>query len=325
VTYGRPVTSRYTRVLATLLLCGAVAVGLPDRTSAAISEEVPASSRQDRLLWADDGTGLRNLHIRSSRADGTGMRRVYDNRRGFTMALVPSPNGRRVAFVTCCTDDIPLLVVAPTKGGRHLAPLKAHPELEAADGLAWSPDGTRLAFRAILTEGEQRVASIWTIRLDGTDLQRVLTLGAVLPDGGSEIHDTMVWTDEGILYAEAGQLRLATAGTSTVVMDRVGDVRVTPDGRWLVLRRFDGLDQQVWMARPDGTGARKVLQWDLDGSRFMYHSVVPNRDGSRLLAYRMELRSADGRDEWIAWDTAEGPRSHERLPVRNDASAITWY
>jgi Tol biopolymer transport system component len=319
-------TSRLLRVLAALLMYAVVGISLPGRASAAPEERVAASKVQDRLLWAESGPGLRNLHIRSSRVDGTGVRRVYDNSRGFTMVLVPSPNGRRVAFVTCCRGDLPLLVVAPTKGGPHLEPLKDHPELEAADGIGWSPDGTRLAFRAVVQEGEQQVASIWTIRTDGTDLQHVLALGDVCADsGGPGTDDTMVWTDDGILYTAAGELRLASDGTSTLVMSRVRGVRTTGDGQRLLLRRVTGLKQQVWLARRDGTRPRKLLQWDLDGSRWMYLEVVPNRDGSRLLAHRLDLRDVGGREGWIAWDTAKGPRSSEPLPVRDDASAVTFY
>lgn len=313
---------RSLHVVVALLVHAAVALSMPHRAAAAPAEHLAAGPGHVRLVWASSGPGTRNLHVRSGREDGTGAHRVYDNARGFTMALAPSPDGRRVAFVTCCRDDLPLLVVAPTAGGPHLAPLESHPELEAADGLAWSPDGTHLAFTAIVQEGAQRLASIWTVGLDGSDLQHVLTLGDVLADDAPALGSRMAWTRAGILYTEGGDLRLASAGTSNVVLERVWTVTPTADGRRLVLLRGTPRHRSVWIATAAGTGAREVARWRLDAAR-TYLDVVPNRDGSRLLAARIPS-DFSAAPEWVAWDTRRGLRTAEVLPLPARASVVAW-
>ncbi|SEC80861.1 WD40-like Beta Propeller Repeat [Nocardioides exalbidus] len=320
-------TSRLLRLAAAVLVYGGVALSLPERSDATRQEEpvrAATAPQADRVLWTESGRWTRNLHVRSSRVDGGGVRRVYDRLRGSTSALVPSPDGRQVAFVTCCRDVRPLLVVAPTTGGPALAPLADHPELEGVRGLGWSPDGQRLAFTALVAEGEDLVASLWTVRLDGSDLEHVLTVGDVLGEEPLGLTgETTAWTRAGIFYTQGDALRLARDGTSEVVMRRVHGVSTSMDGRWLVLQRQRGLVSQTWVARTDLSRARKVLQWDLDGSRWAYRGVVANRDGSRLLAQRQDVR-AGGPHHWIAWDTTNGPRSHEVLPVPEDTSVVAW-
>ncbi|RYB91085.1 hypothetical protein EUA93_19350 [Nocardioides oleivorans] len=320
-------TSRALRVAAAVLVYAGVGLSLAERSDASpegVASRSVTAPRADRLVWAASGTGLRNLHVRSSRTDGTRVRQVYDNARGFTMRLVPSPNGRRVAFVTCCRDDLPLLVVAPTSGGPHLAPLEDHPELEAADGIGWSFDGRSLAFTAIVQEGEQRIASLWTIRLDGSDLQHVLTLGDVLGEDAPSLLDTVVWTDEGILFSNVGKLMLAHDGTSSPVMGGVWSVSSSADGRRLVLLRGTRWRHEVWLSRADGSGATKVAQWRLREPT-TYVEVAANHDGSRLLALRSDGYSYSPESAWVAWDVRKGLRSAEVLPVPDDTSVLAWH
>lgn len=307
-------------VVATSTGVPVVALAAPERT--AVERSAPVRTA-DRLVWAERSSGLRNLHVRSARADGTGVRRVYDNPRGFTMTLVPDPRGRRVAFVTCCRSDLPLLVVAPTKGGVHLEPLRDHRELEAADGLGWSPDGRSLVFTAIRQVGAARIQSIWTIRLDGTGLREILALGDVLSDDGPGTGSTIAWTRRGIFYTDRGELRRAHDQTSSLVMREVASVRASGDGSRLLLVTGGRERRQLWMARSDGGGARKVAAWRLDGA-YAYGDVTPNRDGSRLLAVRFPS-TYDSAPDWIAWDVGAGLGSAERLPVDRDADVVAWH
>ena len=291
------------------------------------ADAAPASDRAavgPLLVWAQDGTGLRNLHLRSSRVDGSRLRKVFDNPRGFTTSLVMDPSGRRVAFATCCRGDLPSLVVAPVAGGRHLTPLEAHPELEAVSGIGWSPDGRSLAFQAVTDRDGARMASIWTVGVDGSDLHEVLALGDVLAEDGPSLDETMVWTDDGVLYTEDLELLLATDGRSTPVMGEVGAVRVSGDGSRLVLLRGAGGPRlQVWVARPDGSGARRVAALPTGGDTMYSRDVVPNHDGSRLMVLRSTL--LDGRFDyrWVAWDVDGGLRSAVPLPV-TDTLAAAW-
>lgn len=302
----------------TVLVPGS-SVALPGRSG---EERTSTVAVRHRLVWAEPSTGLRNLHVRSSRLDGTDSRRVFDHPRGFTVTLVPDGRGRYVAFGTCCRDSMPQLVVAPVLGGPHLEPLAGHRELTAVGDIGWSPDGRSLAFVAITVRDGVRTSSIWTVRLDGSDLREVLTLGDVTAEG-VEPGVTMAWTRAGILYTAVGDLRLARDGASRLVMRGVRSVRVSGDGRRLVLARTRGDRAQVWIARPGGAGARKVLEWRSGGATY-YAGVTPNQDGSRLLAYRTVTRDHRSVSAWVAWDVASGPGGAEVLPLDDGASAVAW-
>ncbi len=274
-----------------------------------------------RLVWAEDTKGMRNLSVRSSRLDGGDVREIYDYPRGFTLTLVPDSAGRRVAFATCCSDDIPQLVVVPVLGGTPIEPLAEHPELTAVDGIGWSPDGRSLAFEAITERDGQRLTSIWTVRLNGSDLREVLVLGEVLPEDSPTLRERVVWTDQGILYAEQGDLYLASEQTSRRVMRGVGSVVPSGDRRWLLLTRYRNGRNQLWIARPDGSRARKVAQWDLEGET-RYWEMTPNHDASRILALRSVDSDYSSAPDWVVWDTKKGPASAEVLPV--EANVLAW-
>jgi Tol biopolymer transport system component len=306
----------YVVVVGSILLAGGV-------TADAAPARDPSPARP-LLVWAQDGTGLRNLHLRSARVDGSRLRKVFDNPRGFTTSLVMDPSGRRVALATCCRADLPSLVVAPVGGGRHREPLARHPELEAVSGIGWSPDGRSLAFQAVTDRGGARTASIWTVGVDGSRLHEVLELGDVLADDAPSLDETMAWTDDGILYTEDLELLLATDGRATRVMGNVGAVRVSGDGSRLVLLRGAGAPRiQVWVARPDGSGARRVAALPTGGDTMYSRDVVPNHDGSRLMVLRSTYRDGRFEHRWMAWDVDGGLRSAVPLPI-TDTVAAAW-
>jgi Tol biopolymer transport system component len=60
-------------------------------------------------------------------------------------------------------------ILLPATGKRLALPGLRAPQF-APPGLAWSPDGSRLAFTAVATDG---AADVWTIAVDGTGLTRV--------------------------------------------------------------------------------------------------------------------------------------------------------
>jgi hypothetical protein len=316
---ARPVAVALLVALLGAVLLPGSSVASPERRG---EERVSAAGVLHRLVWAEPSTRLRNLHLRSSRLDGSDARRMFDHPRGFTLTLVPDGRGRRVAFGTCCRDDMPQLVVAPVLGGPHLEPIAGHPELTEVDGIGWSPDGRSLAFQAITDRDGVRTSSIWTVRLDGSDLREVLTLGDVTAEGvGTDA--TMAWTRAGILYTDGEDLRLARDQASRLVMRGVRSVQVSRDGHRLVLGRTRGDRAQVWITRSDGTRARKVLEWPT-GAATYYFGVTPNQDATRLLAHRTLARDHRAESAWVAWDVADGAGSAEVLPLDDGASAVAW-
>ncbi|MGN6797841.1 MAG: TolB family protein, partial [Gaiellaceae bacterium] len=97
--------------------------------------------------------------------DGSGNRRL----RGLVLAdegpLAWSRSGRLAVL----RSSPPLAILIPSTGRRIALPGFTEP-VEHGAGLAWSPDGTRLAFVAADRDG---VGDVWTVDVDGTGLTRV--------------------------------------------------------------------------------------------------------------------------------------------------------
>lgn len=149
--------------------------------------------------WSPDGTVIAFVRggsgIRTIRPDGGGDTAV-PNTEGVFGAPSWSPDGTRLAFSQA--GDIYVVGVdgsglhqltAPTSGS-HLDP-------------AWSPDGARIAF--VATDGATVDADrdVYTVRVDGTDVQR-LTSDERSASGRTQGHElSPTWTPDGqIIWVE---------------------------------------------------------------------------------------------------------------------------
>ncbi|HTW17613.1 MAG TPA: hypothetical protein VMF51_20965 [Nocardioides sp.] len=315
--------------LIALLACAPAAVAAGSTPSPATpmvgAERLAAPKVGHRVVWDHYRRGVKGIHLRSARVDGTGVRRIYDLPKGFTTSLTMDGAGRRVAFATCCSDRLPQLVVAPVRGGKPIEPLARHPHLVAVGGIGWSHDGRRLAFEAVSERNGERVHGIWTVRLDGRELTQVLVLPS--PDEHHQvvINDALGWTRDGILYSDGTNLRSARAGHSKLVLRNVRSVRITGDHRRIVIERRRGERSSTWIAAADGGHARRLLSNGKPGVTTIYHDVTPNRDGTELLAYRARP-TADGPDDTdvIVWSVGRKVRSATELPVVAGNPTVTW-
>lgn len=274
-----------------------------------------------RVVWDQYRQGRRGIHLRSVRLDGTGVRRVYDSRRGFTTDLTLDRAGRRVAFSPCCSAQEPVLVVARVRGGATLAPLEAHPRIDSVGGIGWSPDGRRLAFEGTTGTYPNRVTYLWTIRPNGTGLERILNLGSVRDN--LFINDSLSWTRAGILYSDGRNLRSAKAGESELVLRRVRSVRISGDGHHIITARWRNQTRSIWISAPNGTDKRRLF---VEGDPVhvpTFYDVTPNYDGSALLAYRMS-GGDDGFDAIVTWPTNADPSTSTVVESIGYAPTATW-
>lgn len=135
-------------------------------------------SRTGKLAFAR-GPGLDNTfaQIFVMNPDGSGLQRLTRNR--FYEAEVRwSPNGQQIAFVRASRTRLRSAVWvmnADGSGQRRLtAAFRADPDTV---GLAWSPDGSRIA----LNWGSLSRPGIYTMNADGSGLRRVTRMEAGLP------------------------------------------------------------------------------------------------------------------------------------------------
>ncbi|HSH83404.1 MAG TPA: prolyl oligopeptidase family serine peptidase, partial [Herpetosiphonaceae bacterium] len=102
-----------------------------------------------------------------------------------------------------------------------------------------------------------------------------------------------VWT----VAAEGGWPELVTA-----LDDQIYRVSWSPDGAWLafMLAPGGGMNQQIYLIRPDGTGLRRLTDGGRDNNR-----LGPWTHDGRALALASSRRSADAMDVYLA-DIATG-------------------
>ena len=223
---------------------------------------------------------------------------------------------------------LPVLEVASVLGGKVWKPLAQYPsKFDWVMGIGWSPSGRRLAFEGGTFNADgtaARTSALWTVRLNGTGLRRVLTIP--LPAPSSE-EGPLAWTRQGILYINAkNQLRAARRGASHLVLRHVLAVRISGNGQhivtWRGSQRAPGY-QSIWYGDPDGTHQHRLARWPLTkgtpapGAPPGYFDATPSHDGTRILAER-----DTGPVVW--WKEALGPETASEIPVAGTNFPVTW-
>jgi Tol biopolymer transport system component len=187
----------------------------------------------------------------------------------------PSPDGRVIAFVVANYMDNTGDIWLVNRDGTGLRNLTGDGPLD--DAPAWSPDGTRLAYRSFR---EENFGDIWTIRADGTE-RTILTpkSGTVVldhhrpdwsPDGSRIVYAGTGGGDWGIwvMRADGSQKRQLT---STPELDT--EPVWSPDGKTIAFRRTGNTGSDLVLMAPDGSevrvialpGQQRLPAWSPDG------------------------------------------------------------
>jgi Tol biopolymer transport system component len=199
--------------------------------------------------WASNLTSATSA-IYVVRADGSGQRRLTGQGDHEDSAPTWSPDGRRIAFGRRTGVGWRLQVMAADGSGRRVITRRQ----ALADAPAWSPDGRSIAFER---------------------------LPARLPATGSTSQQVFVVGSAG------GSLRALTRDDR--FRGGAGQPAWRPDGRRIAFWGRTSLagkaPPDVWVVRPDGSGARRLIgdatdpAWSPDGARLAF-----SRDGDIFTA-----------------------------------------
>ncbi|RYG23395.1 hypothetical protein EON82_14150, partial [bacterium] len=242
------------------------------------------------LLLAQDRSGLiafvgskaGQIDLFTVRPDGTDLRQITNDPLE-EMQPVWSPNGRRIAYLTAvrpgqAEEAGTYLNVVDADGTNRIR--LAGKRIHTFQRVAWSPDGTRLAYVETPIGARARIMLVSSTGSTPTPL-RPAKPDEEMPYWGVDgrIYFTAHSTSQpapGIYQTEVvGIVSMNPDGSGErVVLPRVaGTPRISPDGNKLLYWSLGKLGT----AKMDGTGVREVgrtsgtvAQWTPDGSHIVY-------------------------------------------------------
>jgi len=261
-----------------------------------------------------------------------------------------SPDGTKVAFVSDFTNtghgEKNVFVMSTTATGQdvNLATQITHftPENKVIDDLAWSPDGSRIAFTRGTNSGDDKV---WVVNADGTT-----TFPLEIGGGGAKRHPTWSPDSSKIAYAvvknEPEQIYIASSqgGIGQPLTNGKGhEPNWSPDGSRIA---FDAYHSggfgyvDLHIVTPDGSGTPLIVPpspytewtfnaWSPDSGRIAYRATAPsgtvyrvmNADGS---ADHPLASPGEGDARWASW-SPDGSRLVYEGALIGDINARNLY
>lgn len=232
-----------------------------------------------------------------------------------------SADGRWLAFTRQAPGadfPAPWLIDLATGAAR---PLENDPLIGALN-FSWSPDSQKLAFYDPASGGVR-------VRDLETAAERVLQTN--VPQAGSWSADNRLLTVN-VEEAAAGFASMkvylfdTAAGTQQLLLgsapDDASDYGVpqwSPDGQWLAYSRralTGNPAKQIWIIRPDGSGARAVT----DNLAQAHGAYRWSPDSRQLVFQRLSLGASENVPAVVVWDLATGAFQ----TVAEDAASPVW-
>jgi eukaryotic-like serine/threonine-protein kinase len=276
-----------------------------------------------RMTAEEAGWGLAWLDRKGAETPITRFERPLDTPR-------LSPDGSRVAFRVPATNcDAWLHDLA-----RGIATRLTH---EGDNhGLAWSPDGTRVAVARVVADGTE----ILVVPADGSGPgERLAALGRRGEEGAAGAWWPTSWSPSGMLLLQdgaGGDAGIDVYGLepgkapAALIASRADDVaaRFSPDGRFVAYVSDESGRQEVYIRAASGQGARVQVSsdgglepmWSPSGRELLF------RSGRAFLAIPTELRDVEvvvGRPQVLfAADLAFGPAGLANYDVARDGRVL---
>jgi Tol biopolymer transport system component len=266
-------------------------------------------------------------------ADGSGQRSLT-REWGRHISPIWSPDWRKVAFFSnpcefvqhACIGNTTIYVMnADGSGLRRLARggsvrlISTGQREGGGDGLAWSPDGRRIAFLSD-RNGE---FDIYVMNADGTG-QRNLTRNPAFDSDP-------VWSPDGrrIAYVTSPRGKGATRQRAIHVMNVDGsgqkvlghggccgpNVAWSPDGRKIAFRSDREGNGEVYVMNADGSGQRRLTRSPSSDGHPLW-----SPDGRKILFVRAEFRFGNS-EIYVVKPDGSGERNLTRNPAEDSAAA----
>ena len=284
----------------------------------------PARAKPEgQIVFYDDGSVTSHQQLYIVQADGSDMRPLlaseFDD---YKPSL--SPDGTKVVFGRIFHQYLPdesaqiFVVNVDGSGLKQLDKKCLKPKcIEGLpDGLAWSPDGTRIAFYRLLADAAGNIIGegLWVMKADGTGAHEVIhhNLASNASDGQA------AWSPDGkrlvfIRDAPEGKAIFTASVDGTDVRQvtpwklNANDPAWSPDGTLIAFQSpadpTEGVEQDIYTIHPDGSGLTDLTgtlglggtnhaSWSPDGSQIVFAHFpstngvsdlfVMNRDGSDI-------------------------------------------
>jgi Tol biopolymer transport system component len=299
-----------------------------------------------RYLDADKTTGA----LFTANPDGSRMRQLTRPAKGVVDQQPDwSPNGKKLAFerkVPCPagglrngldnTCDLVYTVGRNGKALKALVPCDFADHCHGENSPAWSPDGSKIAFRygfsdPAFVDSFNYSAGIWIVDARGGGLHQVTQ---VTP--GSSWDSDPQWSPDGKkLVFVRDDLKEQASALFTVSLDGTGLRQVTPwslnggdgpdwspNGKWILFRAqpSDG-SSNVYKVHPDGSGLTNLTKQAPSGLHYLSSSFSP--DGRKIVSARTPGTGPDGAADVVVMN-ANG--SHVRAVTKSPLweSAADW-
>ena len=262
-------TSRLLLIATLASGCGAE-VGAPIR----IDEPVELLSYDDAPAWSPDGSRIAYQRRRGSPSTmgiwivdtaGVANHEVLHGAWGYPDW---SPDGTRLAI-----SYIGIYSVTPTGDSLQVITTKGFTP-------RWSPDGNELAFQNV---DNYSIGSIGLVSRDGTGLRSLAPTGSDLwqpdwsPDGTRLVHVRRPSPEEVFVMDTTGHAE------QRLTMDEYPDFNPawSPDGQWIAWTSVRQAGSEIWLMKPDGTGAHSLTSgfypsWSPDSRRIAFAQTVSN-------------------------------------------------
>jgi TolB protein len=229
-----------------------------------------------------------------------------------------SPDGRRIAYATCCepagpgATDLPTGIVVVDPDGTGALRLT-----DRGDRPAWSPDGSRIAYVHRDFVGPSLRQELHAVALDGTAPVKLAELVVSPPWARPS------WSPDGT------RLAVGTNGIHIIEADGSGAALVTqglagehqaawsPDGSTILFAQLVDGNIELFTMLPDGSQMTRLTTgppdyrhsvdaaWSPDGSRIAFARLPADEPVTGM--YRLYVMSADGTGLMALADSARWP------------------